>query len=83
MRAVRIVWNVGGVTLTDNMPPCPSCGSREAVEIVYGLPDLELGRSAERGEVVLGGCVIGPESPEYECRSCGAPLPWIADDGRH
>jgi hypothetical protein len=68
--------------VTDARPPCPSCGSRDQIEIVYGLPDAELGRSAERGEVVLGGCVIGPESPTYECRSCGAALPWIADDRR-
>jgi hypothetical protein len=64
------------------LPSCPSCGSRDAIEIVYGLPDVELGRAAERGEVVLGECVIGPESPRYECRACGAGLPWIADDAR-
>jgi hypothetical protein len=37
----------------------------------------------ERGEVSLGGCLVGPESPDYECRSCGAPLPWVADDGAY
>ena len=30
----------------------------------------------QRGEVVLGGCLVGPESPAYECRGCGAALPW-------
>lgn len=61
-------------------PPCPACGSLDAVRIVYGLPDHELGLAAERGEVALGGCIIGAESPDYECRGCHAPLPWVAPD---
>lgn len=62
------------------LPPCPACGSTNAVRIVYGYPDPELSEAAGRGEVALGGCVIGPESPAYECRACGAPLPWIRPD---
>lgn len=61
-------------------PPCPRCGSRDAVEIIYGLPDLELGVAAERGEVVLGGCIIGDASSDYQCRGCEAPLPWVRDE---
>jgi hypothetical protein len=47
------------------------------VEIVYGLPDRELVEAELRHEVVLGGCIVGPESPDFECRSCHAPLPWV------
>jgi hypothetical protein len=66
-------------------PPCPRCGSTDAVEIIYGLPDMELGMAAERGEVVLGGCIVGDESPDYECRRCGTPLPWVrpSDEDDH
>ena len=60
--------------------PCPRCRSTDAVRIVYGYPSLPLGEAAERGEVVLGGCLWGPESPDYECRSCGSALPWVAED---
>jgi hypothetical protein len=56
--------------------PCPRCGETDAVPIVYGLPDHELFAASGRGEVALGGCVIGDESPDYECRGCGSPLPW-------
>jgi hypothetical protein len=50
------------------------------VPIVYGYPTSELFEVAERGEVRLGGCVIGNESPDYECRDCRALLPWVAAD---
>ena len=66
--------------MTVGAPPkrCPRCGSTDAVPIIYGYPDVELGMAAERGEIVLGGCLIGDESPDFECRGCGNPLPWIA-----
>jgi hypothetical protein len=60
--------------------PRPRCGSTDAVQIIYGLPDFELGEAAQRGEVLLGGCIVGPESPDYECRNCHAPLPWVAPE---
>ena len=56
--------------------PCPVCGSMDAVPIVYGLPGIDLWEAAQRGELVLGGCIVDPESPEFECGSCHAPLPW-------
>ena len=41
--------------------------------IVYGLPAPELFESADRGEVVLGGCVVGfpGEDPTHACKACG------------
>ena len=66
------------MTAALNLPPCPRCGSTDAVEIVYGYPTGETFEAAERGEVVLGGCVIGPEAPDYECGSCHTALPWAA-----
>jgi DNA-directed RNA polymerase subunit RPC12/RpoP len=68
------------MTARPALPACPSCGSTDAVRIVYGYPTAETAEAAERGEVELGGCVIGQESPDYVCRRCGAPLPWVADD---
>lgn len=63
-------------------PPCPRCGSTEAIEIVYGYPSSEMGEAEMRGELVLGGCIVGDESPDYLCRDCRAPLPVGADTGR-
>ena len=64
-----------------SLPPCPSCGSTDAVEIAYGYPSHEMWEAEQRGEIVLGGCVIGPESPAFECGDCKAPLPWVVAGG--
>ena len=45
-----------------------------------GYPTFEMGEAADRGEIRLGGCVIGPESPDYQCLRCNAQLPWVAVD---
>ncbi len=45
---------------------CPTCGAA-GVRIVYGMPGSELFEAADRGEVVLGGCVIGDDDPAYAC----------------
>jgi hypothetical protein len=42
------------------------------MRIVYGLPSLELADAADRGEIVLGGCIVEDDNPNRECRRCGA-----------
>jgi hypothetical protein len=49
---------------------CAVCGGR-GVRIVYGLPGPELADAAERGELALGGCVIGDDDPNLQCSACG------------
>lgn len=51
---------------------CLSCGSK-LVPIVYGYPGSDLWRRSERGEVVLGGCLIFAGQPTHQCGSCGTP----------
>ena len=65
---------------TTPLPPCPRCGASAALRILYGYPTPEAFEAAERGELAIGGCMIGEESPDYECGACGAPLPWVAAD---
>ena len=68
------------VTTQTQTRPCPQCGSVEALRIMYGYPTTEAFEAAERGDIALGGCVVGPESPELQCRGCAAALPWPASD---
>ena len=49
---------------------CPHCGGK-VLSIKYGDPGPEMMAVAERGEFLLGGCCIGPDSPDYECIICG------------
>jgi len=53
---------------------CPECGREDSVPLLWGLPDFETMRLAERGQVVLGGCMVMGEDPAFACRSCG--LEW-------
>jgi hypothetical protein len=39
--------------------------------IVFGYPMPETFAAAERGEIVLGGCVVWGEDPTHRCGSCG------------
>jgi len=50
---------------------CPHCGSQRCVRVAYGMPGPELQEQAERGEVVLGGCVVWEGQPEWACTACG------------
>jgi hypothetical protein len=72
---------IGPMTTATTLPPCPSCGSPDAIRIVYGYPGADMWEAEQRGELRLGGCLVGPESPDFECRECGTALPWAADDG--
>ena len=52
---------------------CPKCDSTEVIRIIYGLPaDREEAMKADReGKIKLGGCIVGEESPNFTCKSCG------------
>ena len=51
-------WNANAYTLIYSRRPkvCKKCGG-EVVEIVYGYPSRETFKMAERGEIILGGCL--------------------------
>lgn len=50
---------------------CPKCGSSQGVvPIVYGYPGEELMKKAQKGDVKLGGCIIGENNPNWHCNRC-------------
>ena len=60
------------IYLVDRKPrKCPCCGGK-VVPILYGEPSSEAFEKADRGEIVLGGCIIFADMPEYQCTGCGA-----------
>lgn len=52
---------------------CPECNSSKIARFLYGLPmfSAKLDKQIKNGEVIIGGCVIRPGSPDYRCRDCG------------
>lgn len=46
----------------------------EVIQVVYGLPMTEAFERAERGEIVLGGCLVGPVGGV--CPYCKWPCQW-------
>ena len=52
---------------------CPRCGQRTVVDVLYGMPTHDAFEAAERGELILGGCVIVGDDPSRGCTSCGWP----------
>jgi hypothetical protein len=49
---------------------CPGCGGK-LVRILYGLASLSGFADAERGEAVLGGCLVSGADPNLQCLGCG------------
>lgn len=49
---------------------CPSCHSHRIVPIIYGYPTAQTVERAQRGEVVLGGCVVTERSARWMCLDC-------------
>ena len=50
---------------------CPRCSSDEVLRVVYGLPSEEMIEESIAGRVLLGGCAVWPESPDWQCVACG------------
>ena len=51
---------------------CPRCGAlAPMLPIVFGFPMADLFEAEQRGEIVLGGCVVDVEDPTHRCSACG------------
>ena len=50
---------------------CPKCGAVAGVRILYGYPTEEAFLAEQRGELVLGGCMIEVDDPTHACTECG------------
>lgn len=54
---------------------CPNCGQPlKRVPILYGYPMPEAWEAERRGELVIGGCIVDDDEPEYACADCHEPV---------
>lgn len=53
---------------------CPNCNSPRVARILYGMPmfDDKLDKAMKEGKIVLGGCCITDNDPDYQCLDCNA-----------
>ena len=50
---------------------CPKCKTSHFVTpISYGYPSTEMWGKENIGEIVLGGCSITEDAPDYRCTEC-------------
>ncbi|CAA9560997.1 MAG: hypothetical protein AVDCRST_MAG70-1662 [uncultured Thermomicrobiales bacterium] len=70
----------GGMTRVEVR--CPACAETvRPVPIAYGMPGPEMVAAAERGEILLGGCVVSPDNPTHRCPRCHRVLWSLAESG--
>ena len=60
--------------LTSKRKPqeCPSCGSKKVATILWGYPEFssKLEKNLKEGKIVLGGCDVSDNDPEWQCVDC-------------
>ncbi len=61
---------------------CPKCQSKKVVAIVYGEPTEKTFEKAENGKLILGGCCVSDESPQWYCADCQHEFGRILDDSK-
>lgn len=49
---------------------CHKCGKKSVVKILYGEPTPEAGEWERAGLVVLGGCILNENNPDWACTHC-------------
>ncbi len=53
------------------LPACPACGSTRVLPVLYGYPNALMRTAAAAGKVLLGGCAVDLDVPNWGCRLCG------------
>jgi len=56
--------------MTRKKPKCPECDSENVAAIAFGYPSSEMMEQSDRGDIVLGGCCVTEDDPEWHCYDC-------------
>ena len=51
---------------------CPKCESTKIGRYLYGMPEMDekLEQDVKNGEIIIGGCSVTIEDPEWHCNDC-------------
>ena len=69
-RVLELRRLIGQLSSLLQRPDCPRCGAGDAIPVIVGMPSPELMEAEALGEVVLAGCVVMPDQPNWACRIC-------------
>ncbi len=52
---------------------CPICGFKPVGTILSGLPafDEKMEKDIECGKIIIGGCLVTDNQPQWACKACG------------
>ena len=55
---------------------CPHCGSNKVARVLYGISEIDenLQDLIDKEEILLGGCMILPNSFNYYCINCQSEI---------
>lgn len=64
-------WRISG-RIYEIVPCCPKCSKSRVSKILYGMPayNEELQKEIDNCRIVLAGCMIENNAPQYICRWC-------------
>jgi GTP pyrophosphokinase len=71
IRVLELRRLVGHLRSLLQRPDCVECGAGDVVPVIIGMPGPELMEAEAAGEVVLAGCIVMPDQPNWACRICG------------
>lgn len=58
------------ITVLRKPRKCHQCGKMTVVKILYGMPSEVSWELYEKGKLIIGGCCITQDSPEWACTHC-------------
>lgn len=64
-------WDEKMITRLRKPAACPKCGRPRVQLILVGRPTPEGLEMLNRGEAVMGGCLIEENMPDWKCADCG------------
>jgi hypothetical protein len=51
-------------------PKCQECQSENVAAIEFGFPSPEMIEGSDKGDIILGGCCVDVDNPEWHCMGC-------------
>jgi len=78
-RALRNLGLPDDDALTPTEAICPNCGQFTGIPIIYGLPGADDMERASRGEIAIGGCLMGVAMPEWRCTNPNCTSEWARE----